>query len=496
MTDVHTMLTRIACQAISRGKLRLSRVKIGICTMRNILKHLIWQPAHNHLVSLIQYPDFRNIWLAGIMLFAGMWVFIAAATWIAVEESGTSRGPGIIAFSSLIPFLLFSPVGGFLADRYNRRDIVLVCCVANTLLSILIAVDVSVGSLQLWHLALFAFFTGVFRTIMNPAVQALIPNQGEEKHVLNALTLYTATHHGSRFLGLLIAAPLLASGVALSISGVITVTGGVGTVLILSALLTGLSSIFASLCSTVSYGEIDSIHTKKQLHKETSYPIVYLFNRLRNVIDATIYFIRGMLAGIAFIYTNRIITIFIILVAFHCALVMSFESIMPIFSREFLAATDGSTLGYLSMSIGCGAIIGILLVSGITKQSHKGYVLLWSAIGSGIAPMLMALTQDTSLAMLFAGLMGASQASFMAITHVYVLTLTPDRLRGRVSSLYALHAASTMAFANLGYGFLADIFNARVIFIATGLIFVIFLVVISTSLSTLRKFYRTGQAPM
>ena len=87
----------------------------------------------------------------------------------------------------------------------------------------------------------------------------------------------------------------------------------------------------------------------------------------------------------------------------------------------------------------------------------------------------MALMQDSALAMLFAGFMGATQASFMAITNVYVLTVCPDRLRGRVSSLYVLHAGGIMAFANLGYGFLADLFNARVIFIITGLIFVVFL---------------------
>ena len=254
MTDVHTMLTAISCQATARGKLGFFGIMLGICTMQNLLKQLIWHPAHTQLLSLIKYPDFRNIWIAGIMLFAGMWIFIAAATWIAIEESGTSRWPGIIAFSSLIPFLLFSPVGGFLADRYNRRNIILVCCVGNTLLSILITVDVLAGSLQLWHLAFIAFLTGVFRSTMDPAVQALIPNQVEEKHVLNAITLYTATHHGSRFFGLLIGAPLVASGLALSISGVIIVTNGVETVLILSAALTGLSSIFASLCSTISIG--------------------------------------------------------------------------------------------------------------------------------------------------------------------------------------------------------------------------------------------------
>ena len=166
---------------------------------------------------------------------------------------------------------------------------------------------------------------------------------------------------------------------------------------------------------------------------------------------------------------------------------------MPIFSQESLRATDGSILGYLVMAFGAGSIIGVLLVAGLTKEKHKGWVLLWSGIGSGITPILMALMQEPGLAMLFAAFMGATQASFMAITNVYVLTVCPDRLRGRVSSLYVLHAGGIMAFANLGYGFMADLFNARVIFIITGLIFMVFLMAISTSLPKLRNIYRTGE---
>tara|TARA_Y100000590_G_scaffold465983_1_gene639891 strand:+ start:250 stop:900 length:651 start_codon:yes stop_codon:yes gene_type:complete len=211
------------------------------------------------------------------------------------------------------------------------------------------------------------------------------------------------------------------------------------------------------------------------------------------ISNGTSYVVSGMLEGFRYIYTHKIISIFIILVAFHCALVMSFESIMPIFSRETLKATDGSILGYLVMAFGAGSIIGVLLVAGLTQEKHKGWVLLWSGVGSGITPILMALMQDSALAMLFAGFMGATQASFMAITNVYVLTVCPDRLRGRVSSLYVLHAGGIMAFANLGYGFLADLFNARVIFIITGLLFVVFLMAISTSLPKLRTIYRTGE---
>ena len=461
--------------------------------MQKLLNKFIILPIRDHLVSLIRYPDFRYIWLTGVFSFGGMWIFTVTATWIAVEESGSSRWPGIIAFSSLLPFLIFSAIGGFFADRYNRKNVVLATSFGNTILAVLIAVGAVTDSLDLWHLAVGAFLAGGLRAVMEPAIQALIPNQVDKKHMLTAITLNALTHHGSRFFGLLIASPLLASGVAISISGFTIIPGGIKTVLILSAVFTALSALSAMFCTTVSYGSITSKIQTSYITKEAKRSLFGINSRAMEISNGISYVVSGMLEGFRYIYTHKIISIFIILVAFHCALVMSFESIMPIFSRETLKATDGSILGYLVMAFGAGSIIGVLLVAGLNQEKHKGWVLLWSGVGSGITPILMALMQDSALAMLFAGFMGATQASFMAITNVYVLTVCPDRLRGRVSSLYVLHAGGIMAFANLGYGFLADLFNARVIFIITGLIFVVFLMAISTSLPKLRTIYRTGE---
>ena len=462
--------------------------------MQKLLNQFVILPIRDQLVSLVIYPDFRYIWLTGIFSFGGMWIFTVTATWMAVEKSGSSTWPGIIAFSSLLPFLIFSALGGFFADRYNRKNIVIITCVGNTILAILIVLGVVMGILDLWHLAVGAFIAGGLRALMEPAIQALIPNQVAEKHMLNAITLNALTHHGSRFFGLLIASPLLASGVAISISGLTIAPGGTETVLILSAIFTALSAISSMFCTTISYGEITSNAETRDVIKEANHSFLDINKKLSDILSGIGYVAGGMLEGFKFIYSHRVISIFIMLVAFHCALVMSFESIMPVFSRDSLGATDGSILGYLVMAFGGGSIVGVLLVAGLTKEKHKGWVLLFAAIGSGISPILMALMQETGLSMLFAGLMGATQASFMAITNVYVLTESPDRLRGRVSSLYVLHAGGIMAFSNLGYGFLADLFNARVIFIITGLIFVIFLMAISTSIPKLRTIYRTGKA--
>ena len=80
---------------------------------------------------------------------------------------------------------------------------------------------------------------------------------------------------------------------------------------------------------------------------------------------------------------------------------------------------------------------------------------------------------DISISFIASFLMGASQSTFMALTITYVQLATPDQYRGRVSSLYILHAGGIMAFANLGYGELADTFTAPIVLVITGGLFLI-----------------------
>ena len=410
--------------------------------------------AFPHFASLRSYRDFRNIWLTGMFSFGGMWSFIVAASWIAHERSEGSAWVGIITFSSLIPFLVVSPIGGLLADRVERRTLVWVSTIVNTLVAVGVAIAALTGSLELWHLAAAAFVGGGSRSAMEPGIQALIPNQVPQRHILNAITLNGLTHHGSRFFGLLVAAPLLA-------------VGGIGPegVLVLSAVLTGVAIIFAARCRTISRGE-------------------------RTPSSGVL---RGMIEGLVYVYTHKTIAIFILLVAFHCALVMSFESIMPVFSAQSLGATDGSYLGYLIMGFGLGSAIGILIVAGVQSERMKGQLLFWTGVTSGLTPIVLAVSGHIVPATLFAGLMGATQATFMAISNAFVLMVAPDRLRGRISSLYVLHAGGIMAFANLGYGFLADQYSAWAIFIVTGVLFVAVVIGMSGSQPMLRRIYRTGQ---
>ena len=404
--------------------------------------------------AALRHSDFRSTWSANMFSGAAEWTFIVAGTWMVLEKSDSSGWVGIVTFAAMLPFLIVSPIGGLMADRFDRRKLALVLFAAASINMAALAALALADAVQLWHVATLAFSGGVILSMREPAIDALIPNQVPREVLLNAISLNAMTRHGARFFGLLVAAPLMA------IDSI-----GVNGVLVLSAALQALAAAQMTRTRTVSSGEV------------------------RPEVGV----VRNMADGLVYIYTHRTIALFVILVLFHCALVMSFDSIFPVFSRQQLGASDGSILGYLVMAFGLGSLAGILLLAGVRDQRMKGHLLVWTALASGVAPMFLALSGSVPLAMLATAGMGASQATFMALTATYVQTVTPDRLRGRIASLYALHAGGIMAFSNLGYGFVADAFSVPPILFATGVIFIVVLVSLSAGQPLLRQIYRTGQ---
>jgi MFS family permease len=145
------------------------------------------------------------------------------------------------------------------------------------------------------------------------------------------------------------------------------------------------------------------------------------------------------------------------------------------------------------MGFGVGSLAGMMVIAGMRSERRKGQALLLTGLASGISPVLLALSGNIPVAVLFAASMGASQATFMALTGTYVQTMAPDALRARISSLYALHAGGIMAFANLGYGFIADALSAPPILITTGLLFIAVVAGLAVGEPIMRQVYRTGE---
>ncbi len=408
---------------------------------------------------------------------SAMWTFIIATAWLVYGPDRSSASVGVVTFAGMIPFLVVSPVGGLLGDVFDRRRMASLMFVVGGVVAGAMAVLAANGLIMLWLVTLFALVNGTVRSVQEPSMAALVPNQVSKRDLLNALVLTSSSRHGARFFGLLVAAPLLVAdtwpyravlGTVNSLPLFEIDSLGVEAVLVLSVAFQLCGGLLMLRVKTVSTGEARSER-----------------GVLRNIAD-----------GMVYIYTNHTLALFIILVAFHCALVMSFESMMPVFSNKSLGASGASVFNYLMMGFGAGSLVGMMGLAGVTDDRVKGRILLVTGVASAATPVMLALSGNVAVAVLLAGVMGAAQATFMALSNTYVQMMVPDALRARVSSLYILHAGGVMAFANLGYGFLADQFSAPPILIVTGALFLAVVVALSANQPVLRDVYRTGRVAM
>ena len=410
---------------------------------------------------------------------SAMWTFIIATSWLVYETSDSlqSGRVGVTTFAAMIPFLVVSPVGGLLGDVFDRRRMASSTFVVGAVVGGAMAVLAVNGLIMLWLVTLFALVNGTVRSVQEPSMAALVPNQVPRRDLLNALVLTSSSRHGARFFGLLVAAPLLVPNswpyqVVLETVNSLPLfevdSLGVGAVLVLSVAFQLCGGLLMTRVKTVSTGETKSEH-----------------GVLRNIAD-----------GMVYIYTSHTLALFIILVAFHCALVMSFESMMPAFSSKSLGASGASVFNSLMMGFGAGSLVGMLILGGMRDDRLKGRVLLVTAVASGATPVMLAFSPNVAVAVVLAGAMGAAQATFMALSNTYVQMMVSDALRARISSLYILHAGGVMAFANLGYGFLADQFSAPPILVVTGVLFLVVIGALSANQPALREVYRTGRVPM
>ena len=412
-----------------------------------------------YLISL-QYLEYRKLWSATICSQSAAWALIVARMALVLQITDSAAWTGAVTFAAMIPGVFMSPVAGYLADRFDRRRVLLAAYSVNLALNLLLAVLVVTGTVNEWYLLVLAVFNGAARSAQMPTTQALLPNTLPKEHLFNAMSLYGATQHGSRFVG-----PFL-------ILVVLWLTGRQDWVFFLCAGLYGVGLGFILRIRTSSTGVTAS--------------------------GGGIGVIAGNLAqGLKYMYRNPMALSLVLLVVAHCGMTMSFESLLPVLSRDKLGVATGvSILGgasYLMVGYGAGALVTALALAGVRSDAVRGRLFMWLAIFSAVTPVALAMSPGLVLAMLSAAGMGVAQGGFMTISAAMLQAIAPDSIRGRMMGVYNLHILGFMASFNLVNGTLAEVtpFTAPVILGVGGLAF---LVVVSLSFGrvTLRQLYARG----
>ncbi len=396
----------------------------------------------------LKYSDYRRFWLSATFAGAGSWGLIAARGTLAFDLSGSAFWVGLTTFAALIPFVVVPPFSGILADRFDRRFLIAMAHASNVLLALLLVWLFFSDTIELWHLPIISLLSGIVRGVQMPAQSALVPNLVSRDDLLNAVALNNVSLQGARVIG------------GLGVIGALQAADGsnLGWAFVLAAVGYMIAMVMVLSIRTASTGAIargDSLWTV-------------------------------VTAGVVYAWKTPTVGLMLIFVAFHCAMTMAFESIMPLHGRDKWGAALNA-LPYFLTAFGFGAILGVIIIAGIRNEKHKGIALLISAFGSSIGVLWLGLAPSLITGLSAAFIMGVTQAPFMALAIAYIQGTVPDAIRGRVSSLFAMSALSFMAIINAVNGLIADMVGSVPVILVSGGLFFIIAIITATLVTNMRR---------
>jgi predicted MFS family arabinose efflux permease len=380
----------------------------------------------NRVFKAFQYRDFRLMWFGACMSSIGTWMQIVAQGWLIYRLSHSAFLLALDQFLGGIPIFLFSLIGGVVADRAERRKILLGSQYVQMACATALTVLVATTGIHVWHMLCLSFISGLAQAFGGPAYQALIPSLVKREDMPNAIALNSIQFNTAVTIG-----PALA-GQALAKLGEQWCFG-------LNAL-----SFLAPIISL-------SIITARYLPEKTTESI---FGSLKQ--------------GIKFVRQQGSMEALIVLAFCMTALGMPMRTYIPVFVKDIFHRGP-ETYGNLLSLMGIGSICGSLMVAGMGNIRRKGRVALTALIslGAGIAGFSLSRSLLLSYAMLV--LVGASMMAVFAMVTSLVQLITTNEMRGRVMSVYNCAFRGGMPMGNLLSGWLVPMFTAPVVLGVNGL---------------------------
>ena len=374
-----------------------------------------------------QYRDFRLLWFGACTSTTGTWMQEIAQNWLVLEMTNSPFLLGLDAFLGDIPIFLFSLVGGVIADRMDRRKLLVISQLIQMTSAMVLSFLIATHRIQIWHILLSSFVVGTAQSFGGPAYSALVPSLVEKEDLPNAIALNSIQFNLARVIG-----PVL-GGLALKYVG--------------AAWCFGLNSLsFVAVIISLS-----------QLHINFKPP------RTGDSI------FTGMKQGIRFIRTQGAMETLVFIAFCMTALAIPMITFLPVFVKDVFHQNEMTYTLFL-VTTGLGSITGALTVAWMGNIANKGRIALTMlmALGAGITGFSLSNSLVASCILLFVS--GGFMMCAFAMISSLVQLVTPNDMRGRVMSVYNVAFRGGMPFGSITTGRLVPIFTAPNVLSVNGLV--------------------------
>ena len=344
----------------------------------------------------LKHKNYSLFFIGQIISLSGTWMQSIAQAWLVYRLTGSVVLLGLIGFAGQIPVFLLAPIGGAIADKYNRRRILITTQSISMAAAFIFAALTLTGYIEVWHLFVFASITGISNAFDIPTRQAFVVDMVGKDDLVNAIALNSSMFNGARIIG-----P--------AIAGVLVSLVGEG---------------WCFLINAVSYVAVIAGLLKMQIQP-------------REIAASADSAITKIFEGFRYVGTTAPIRALLLLLGLVSLMGMPYAVLMPIFADKILNG-GAKGLGLLMSAAGLGALIGALTLA--TRNGIRGLG-RWVAFASaafGVSLILFSLSQTFWLSMVLIVPVGFSLMVQMASSNTLIQAMVPDELRGRVMAVYSM----------------------------------------------------------
>ncbi len=398
----------------------------------------------------LRYRNYRLFFAGQSISLIGTWMQYVAMSWLVYRLTNSALLLGVVGFINQVPMFLITPFAGVIADRYNRKKILIITQVLAMLQALVLSGLVLTNSIQVWQIMLLSSFLGIVNSFDIPVRQAFTIEMIEKKEDLgNAIALNSSMVNVARLIG-----P--------SIGGIIIAISGEGLCFTLNAF-----SYIPVLISLILL-KAERTHINKRQN-----------NMLLDLKEGFIYAVKS----------SSIKTILMLLSAISFFGV-SYQVLMPIFARDIFHGGP-KTLGFLMAMSGVGALVAAIYLAGRKSVLGLGKIIALNSFIFALSVVIFSESRVLWFSMIVICFAGFSMMVEMAASNTILQTIVDEDKRGRIMSFYTMAFLGTAPFGSLLAGSLASRIGSPKTLFLSGVLCLAAAAIFFRNLPSLRKEMRS-----
>jgi MFS family permease len=373
--------------------------------------------AANRRFAAFRYRDFRLFWISLFLSNIGSWMQMTAISWLLYQITSSPLQLGINGLFRAVPALGLGLISGVIADRFDRKKLLFTTQSTLCVLALILGVLDHSDNIQPWHIYIITFLSALVSSCDGPARQAFYPALVPAPILPNAVALNSILWKGAALVG-----PSL-GGIAIALVG----TSG--------AFYANAASFLFVVAALIA------IRTPSPERRDTQK------------------FTSDLREGLSYVHSKKIILGIVAMEATTSIFGID-NAMLTIFASDVLR-TGADGFGLLQSARGLGAIIGSSLYIAFGQIPRQGKIIVTAAVFYGIAFALFAVSSYFTVSLVLICCVGAADTVWAAARNTIIQWITPDRLRGRVMSIFQLANQGVNPLGQVETGLVVPLVGAR-----------------------------------